>query len=136
MKKSVIILLALFGSANAASGLSAKESQKLESVTQCAYIANLAYKNPNILKNARVLFEMSITDFKSAQAKLNSKPYTPSAEELAIDYANYYQWTVAETSDDMLAAIKQKGLSPSPDTWEQIAEHFYRSNNCQLVAGT
>ncbi|WKL82079.1 MULTISPECIES: hypothetical protein [Raoultella] len=116
-------------------GLSAEDSQRLNSITQCAFIANTSVSNEKIANAAQKLMQMSVESFKDAQPQLTGREYNPSPNDLAIDFAIYYQWVVSDLSDEMYKSILSNGWTPGPESWSKIAQTFYYQKNCQFVEG-
>ncbi|MCS3602730.1 hypothetical protein M2371_001939 [Buttiauxella sp. BIGb0471] len=127
---TVVTLAALFSGAVNAIGVSFAEYQQMQTINQCAYIANTMSAD-----NTAQVMELALQRYIEVTSKSRPGGYHPTPNDLATDYALFFQQTVSDTADEMFEQINKRGLPLAPGSWELVARDWWTVKQCSVVTG-
>ncbi|EJS96273.1 hypothetical protein [Pectobacterium wasabiae] len=126
---AVPLIIASSGAVNA-EGVSMAEYQQVQSINQCAYIANIMMAD-----NTVQVMKLALSRYVSMASKMSPDGYNPTPSDLAIDYAIFFQQKVSDTEYEMFQQINKRGLPLAPGSWVLVARDWWVVKQCSLVTG-
>ena len=96
IKKLIIATLVLSAGSVQAQGITAAEYQHMQSLSQCAYIANTMQPGALPVERVAALYDNAVKLYVKDTAAMRGGMYNPAPLELASDYAIFYQQAVSD----------------------------------------